>query len=127
MKLFSTHLSIVLILNLLVALSVQAMDLTGQWKGYMAVGQQAVPIIFNVTKKDATLAATMDSPMQGAKDIPVKSVEVNDDQITFSIAIAGAQYEATIKDRQLEGVWKQSGQAFPLIMAKAEVDMVKKN
>ena len=127
MKQFNISKSITLILSLVFTVSVQAMDLTGQWKGYLAVGQQTVPIIFNVTKSDAELVATMDSPMQGAKGIPVKSVEVNSEQIIFSIAVAGARYESTMKDEKLEGVWKQSGQAFPLTMAKTEAVTVKKN
>lgn len=115
------------IASLIVSITAQANDLVGQWQGNMAVGQQSVPIIFNVSKQNGELTATMDSPMQGATGIPVKSVDVEKDQVVFSVAVAGARYEAQLSEGELSGTWKQSGQAFPLKMAKGAVESLKKN
>lgn len=121
------NLLIVLALTLLFATSANALDLAGQWKGALSIGQQQVPIIFNVAKTDDHLSATMDSPMQGATGIPVESVIVAGSKIAFDIKVAAARYEAQIENGKLIGTWKQSGQTFALNMSKGEVTSVKKN
>ncbi|WP_100643644.1 hypothetical protein [Alteromonas facilis] len=119
--------TITLLASLLFVTASHAMNLAGQWSGNLEVGQQAVPIIFNVSNSDNSYTATMDSPMQGATGIPVESVEINGDSIIFSIKVAGARYEANVKDGKMIGTWKQSGQAFALNMQKGTTETVKKN
>ncbi len=117
-----------LVISLLLCTTVSAMNIAGQWRGNLEVGQQSVPIVFNVTQLEESLSATMDSPAQGATNIPVKSVEVSGKNVVFTIAVAGAVFEALLTENTLAGTWKQSGQSFPLTMNKGEVKaQVKKN
>lgn len=126
---------IAIAMTVLISFASSAANLVGQWKGNLKVGQQLVPIIFNVAQTSNNLSATMDSPLQGAKGIPVKSLEVNGSKVAFYIAAAGARYEANFEGGKLVGTWNQNGQSFPLKMqqgggadAKAETTVaVKKN
>ena len=110
------------------AASVSGNELTGKWQGNLAVGQQNVPIVFHVEKKRGKFQATMDSPMQGATGIPVKSVSMTGNKVSFDIAVAAARYDSVLEGERLSGTWKQSGQAFSLEMSKGEtLQTAKKN
>lgn len=115
-----------ILINMLLASLTYAQELTGKWQGELVVGQQLVPIIFNVTSKEGNLSATMDSPLQGATGIPVESVEVKQNSVTFDIKVAGARYVAELKNDALFGKWKQSGQEFELAMSKGNKTPIKK-
>lgn len=109
------------LLSVFVSVYGHSSELPGKWQGNLSIGQQLVPIIFNVSGNGGQFSATMDSPLQGAKDIPVKSVEVSGEQVIFDISVAGARYESTLTDATLSGTWIQSGQRFELVMTKGEV------
>ena len=100
----------------LMSFAVSAANLVGQWKGNLEVGQQSVPIVLNVAQVSNKFNATVDSPLQGVKDIPVKSVEVTGNKVAFNIAAFGARYEANFESGKLVGTWNQSGQSFSLEM-----------
>ncbi|WNC68688.1 hypothetical protein RI845_00735 [Thalassotalea nanhaiensis] len=127
MNLIKSTMVIAILTSVLLSFASSAANLAGQWKGNLEIGQQSVPIIFNVTQESDKLSATMDSPLQGAKDIPVKSVEVNGNKVAFNIAVAGARYEASFEGGKLIGNWNQSGQSFPLQMEQGATAAVKKN
>ena len=127
MNLRRTGILALLVVKVLFFTSANAANLDGQWTGYLKVGEQSVPIIFNVQHSDDQIAATMDSPMQGATGIPVKSVAITGNNVIFDIAVAGARYESTLSDQGLTGSWKQSGQVFPLNMSRGLKTELKKN
>jgi hypothetical protein len=103
-----------------------ASELVGKWSGSLDVGGQSVPLILNISKSDGVLNATLDSPAQAAKGIPVESVEQDNENITFYIAVAGATYTAKLTQGKMVGVWNQSGQTFPLEMKKGTGSILKK-
>ena len=117
--------AIAFLTSVLMSFTSYGANLKGQWQGNLEIGQQLVPIILNVEHVSNKFSATIDSPMQGVKDIPVKSVEVNGNKIAFNIAAFGARYEASLEDGELVGVWNQSGQSFPLQMQQPPIAAVK--
>lgn len=45
--------------------------LTGSWRGDLAVGQMKIGLVFNFSEDDAgATSCAIDSPSQGAKEIP---------------------------------------------------------
>ena len=118
MRLFRNTLALLLSTTILISLSSFADEIEGQWTGRIEIGTQLVPVIFNIIASKDGLEATMDSPMQGAKDIPIESVSINGNKIVFDIAVAAARYEAIKEGDSLIGTWKQSGQSFELKMTK---------
>lgn len=116
MSMFKNALMLLLSTTILMSFSSFADEIEGQWTGSIEIGTQLVPVIFNITAGGGELKATMDSPMQGAKDIPIESVSINGNKIVFDIAVAAARYEAIKEEDSLVGTWKQSGQSFALEM-----------
>src|SRR5437870_13128784 len=63
-----------------------AADLAGQWEGKLAVGKGELRLLLKVTKApEGNYLAYIDSPDQGAKDIPVTSVLYNHPQLLLEL------------------------------------------
>ncbi|MBU8920290.1 MAG: alpha/beta fold hydrolase [Bacteroidales bacterium] len=100
-------------------------DLSGAWGGYLELQGARLRIIFNLTKTGAgTYTATLDSPDQGAKGIPVSSVLIDGDSIHIEVAVANGRFSAfhDHSNSVLDGTWFQSGMILPLVLSK-DIDM----
>ena len=65
------------------AFGVLAQDITGEWNGVLSVQGMKLRLVFHVTKTDAGYTATMDSPDQGAKGIPMTSARFENNVLTL--------------------------------------------
>ncbi len=97
-------------------------DLVGIWLGKLKIQTIELRLVVRVEMKDGKLSALIDSPDQGAKDIPVSEIKMEGDSIFVISAIIGGRYEGLfLKDSlKLIGVWKQGGGTFPLDLKKVE-------
>jgi fermentation-respiration switch protein FrsA (DUF1100 family) len=96
--------------------------LEGIWQGTLKIGNVELRLAFKVTKKDDKLTATLDSIDQGAKDIPVDSVEQKDATVTFTMAKLKASFEGTMNKEgtEIAGTFKQAGMEFPLTLKRTD-------
>jgi hypothetical protein len=95
----------------------------GRWEGTLAVSDARLRIVLRVEPADdGELEAALDSPDQGAFDIPVATVEARGDDIRFDIRALGAVFAGRLDaDRKaIEGEWRQSGQVLPLAVRRVE-------
>ena len=94
--------------------------LVGLWQGTLKVGSASLRIVFNVEMRDGALRATMDSPDQGAKGIPVSKVTFADSRALFELKVLSGGYDGTLSadGTRLDGVWKQGGSQFSLVLEK---------
>jgi len=97
-------------------------DLVGTWLGKLKIQTMELRLVIRIEMKDGKLNALIDSPDQGAKDIPVSEIKVSGDSVFVISTIVGGRYEGLfLKDSlKLVGVWKQGGGSFPLEMKKVE-------
>jgi pimeloyl-ACP methyl ester carboxylesterase len=91
--------------------------LVGHWEGRLALPNgMSLRVLLDVTRgADGALAATADSPDQGARGLHVDSIRLDKDQVDFTLAI-GAAYQGTLNAAgdTLTGQWKQRGASLPL-------------
>lgn len=116
---FVTALALVVLLSLSGSAGADE-ALVGDWEGMIA---QQLRIVFHITADDdGNLAATFDSPDQGAFGVAFDSVEYADGKLTLQFAAAGASYAGAISEdnSKLEGTWTQGGQNLPLEMARQQ-------
>ena len=102
-------------------------DLTGIWQGALKVSGIQLRIVFNISRsEDGSYKATMDSPDQGAKDIPVEKVTLTENKLKIEMPALRGEYNGTvgIEGTRIEGTWTQSGQNFPLDLEKADKPIV---
>jgi alpha/beta superfamily hydrolase len=94
--------------------------LTGSWLGTINVGGAGLRMVFNLKLNDKdSLAATLDSPDQGAKGIPLGRVILNEDKLTIQAPLLFGEYKGVIKnDTIIDGTWTQRGQLLQLNIKK---------
>jgi hypothetical protein len=95
----------------------------GTWLGALKVSGLELRIVFRISKKpDGTLSVFIDSPDQGAKDIPTSSAILENNHLTIESKVAGAVFEGNVKSdwNEIEGQWNQRGTTLPLILKRTE-------
>ncbi|HSR41574.1 MAG TPA: alpha/beta hydrolase [Longimicrobiales bacterium] len=94
-------------------------DPVGDWAGELDVGAARLTLVFHVTRSDdGTLASTLDSPDQGAMDIPTGATTLTGDTLTIEVPGVGGRYTGTIAGDTLTGTWSQGAQSLPLVLAR---------
>lgn len=116
-----TKFSLVLI-AILASIAVTAQDITGQWNSVLKVQGTQFRLVFNVSKTDDGYSATMDSPDQNAKGIPVTKTTFENSKIKFDIANAGIEYNGELKDDEIVGIFKQNGHGFPMNLSRKVIE-----
>jgi alpha-beta hydrolase superfamily lysophospholipase len=94
--------------------------LQGSWLGKLSVSGIDLRMVFNlkINEKDS-LIATMDSPDQGAKNIPLGRVIVIDEKLIIQAPLLAGEYKGTIiNDTTINGTWTQRGAGYPLNINK---------
>jgi hypothetical protein len=98
------------------AQAVQGLD--GRWEGPMELGNGIkLTGVFRIATKDGKTTVLMDSPEQGAKDIPA-TVKREGDTVTFNVPTGGLTYTAKLSadGKTLTGDMSQGGGSIPLTM-----------
>jgi len=97
-------------------------SIQGEWNGTLEAGGQKFRLVLKINKGSGDkLAGTLDSLDQGANDIPISSVEQNDDQVKLELAGIGASYQGKMNagSSEISGEWKQGGASFPLTFQRS--------
>lgn len=91
----------------------------GKWSGTLKIQTVELGLIFNLEKNGGDWTATMDSPNQGAKGIPVKEVRIEEDSIFLAIPDISFAYKGMkINDAQINGSFEQYGKSYDLNLSK---------
>ncbi|MFW5689894.1 MAG: alpha/beta hydrolase family protein, partial [Spirochaetota bacterium] len=95
---------------------------TGAWRGELDAGGQTLPLIFRISTVDDTLSATMDSPQQSARGIPVAEVSRDGREITLELPALGASYRGRLDPETgtITGTFSQGGASFALDLAQTD-------
>lgn len=94
--------------------------LPGSWMGKLSADGMDLRVVFNLklVQKDS-LTVTLDSPDQGAKDIPAGPVVVENKKVIIQAPGINGQYEGTVtSDSTITGTWSQNGGTLPLDIKK---------
>ncbi len=123
-----------LFIGLFMAITVLAFgqDITGDWNGALKVQGMQLRIVFHITKTDAGYKSTMDSPDQGAKDIPMNKAtyEMNkatydNSLLTLEMTAAKIVYSGKLDSNgMVVGTFTQGGSSFPLNLSRKAVEKV---
>jgi uncharacterized protein len=88
----------------------------GSWLGKVTTNGIDLRMVFNLKLNDKdSLVATLDSPDQGAKNIPLGRVILNDNKLVIQAPLLLGEYKGTItSDSTIAGTWTQSGGNYPV-------------
>jgi uncharacterized protein len=92
--------------------------LQGSWLGKLQTNAMQLRVIFNVKVVGDSLKVTLDSPDQGAKDIPLKKGWMNGDSVFISAPKLKGYYRGLMQkgDSIIDGVWTQGSYSSPLTL-----------
>ena len=92
----------------------------GVWTGKLNVGPQTLTLVLHVTHEaSGNAVCSLDSPDQGAMNIPVKSDYCSADSINISLEQLGLSYQGRLKGDEIVGTFTQ-GATFPLTLKRGE-------
>lgn len=94
-----------------------ATPLAGVWEGPLAVGGRSIRLVLRVASDGR---AVMDSPDQGARDIPLEPPTVEDAQVRFAAPGLGVSVEGRLSEdgRTITGTFRQGGAELPLVLSR---------
>jgi len=93
------------------------------WEGKLCFGTTTLKVVLKSSlKEDGTREAFLDSPDQGAYNIPASSVTITDDSVKFEVSSIGAYYTGEIKKDSMTAVgkFKQGMANLDLLLKKVE-------
>ena len=109
---------------LLVSACMFGQDITGDWNGVLKVQGMQLRLMFHVTKTNDGYSATMDSPDQGAKGIPMTKATFENQVLTIEMAAAKIEYSGKLDSGFVSGTFKQGGMSIPLKLTRQATEKV---
>lgn len=103
-------------------------NLEGNWLGAIEVSGVKLRIVLKITKNGDAYTAKLDSPDQGAKDLPTDSIVQKDKAVNFSAAKFGMIYEGTLNEKgdEISGTLKGAAGNLPLNFKRTAGELSKK-
>jgi fermentation-respiration switch protein FrsA (DUF1100 family) len=95
----------------------------GVWLGTLSFSGTELRVVFKILKStDGKLTATLDSPDQGAKDIPVEEVVFQNGHLRLDAKSINGVFEGDMKEDNstIEGQWSQGGVTIPLTLQRTD-------
>lgn len=100
-------------------------QLAGTWSGKLTAGGSSLRIVFNIRVENGAYVATMDSPDQGVKAIPVSKVTRSGSAVSIEVKMIGGVFSGELASDggKINGMWQQSGMSFPLNLEKQATEL----
>jgi fermentation-respiration switch protein FrsA (DUF1100 family) len=94
----------------------------GIWMGTLKVSLMELRVVFKISRNEGgLLVAKMDSPDQGAENIPVDKVTFENGNLHLESKVIQGSYDGKMKvDDLIEGTWQQAGLSFPLVLKRID-------
>ena len=77
----------VIIVLLLLFQNIFSQNITGSWYGKLDVQRQTLPLVVHIEKVGNDLKSSFDSPLQGAKGIPIKNTLFENNELNLPLLI----------------------------------------
>ena len=101
-------------------------EIIGTWHGLLDVGQK-LRLDIHISKNGDSYSGKLDSPDQGAKDIPATKVEFSNNTLVFEVKNLGVSYSGVLIKDSIDGTFKQGGFSTKLLLSRSEVLIKKAN
>lgn len=95
-------------------------NVEGNWLGTLDIAGAKLRLVLKIQKSENNYAAKLDSLDQGASDLPIDSIALNGNKLTFSAAKFALNYEGTLNEAgdEISGTFKQSTISAPLVFKR---------
>ncbi len=100
--------------------SLFSQGIIGSWAGELTISGTKLPLIFNITQNGTDLVTTMDSPMQGAKDMPTDKTTFLNNELSIEATKYGITYKGKFENETITGNFMQGGASLPLTLSRKQ-------
>ncbi|HLO80845.1 MAG TPA: alpha/beta fold hydrolase [Chitinophagaceae bacterium] len=100
----------------------KSQDLSGDWYGALKIGANTLRLSLNFSKNDTGYSGKMISIDQGNSVLPMAWVKLDQNSVSFKTTVANVEYAGTVNEKNIEGTFKQNGQAFPLNFGREKIE-----
>lgn len=111
----------VLIGLMLLCLGLAAYDLTGQWNGMLDIYGSKLRLVVHIAETDSGLVATLDSPDQGAFEIPADRISFNEGELEIVMEALKASIKGTLEGDVINATFRQAWMELPLELTREEI------
>lgn len=120
MRVIRFALLLTIALTLVVTARVHTHNIEGNWLGTLEAGGAKLRIVLKIQKAENGYTAKFDSLDQGANDLPIDSIVLDGNKLTFSAAKFDMNYEGTLNETgdEITGTFKQGTNSFPLVFKR---------
>src|ERR1044072_1435286 len=103
-----------------VAAQVAAPNVEGNWFGTLDAGGAKLRVALKIKKSGDNYTAKLDSLDQGANVLPIDSIVLNGNKLSFSATNLGANYEGTLNTAgdEITGTFTQGTATIPLVFKR---------
>ena len=93
-------------------------DIDGAWMGSLDTGTIKLRVVFHIVNTEDGLVATLDSPDQGVKGLPVTTVTRDGRSLKMEVKKIGGVFEGKLAadKSSIDGTWTQGGGSLPLVL-----------
>ena len=90
----------------------------GTWSGPLTQFGATTSFVLNLIPQEGAVVPVLDSPDQGAYNIPLSDLTIKNDSISFIVGVASGLYNGKLERRKniIEGTWSQRGADYPLVL-----------
>jgi pimeloyl-ACP methyl ester carboxylesterase len=99
----------------------QPAQMAGIWQGALELPAGGrLRLVVKIREEGGALTGTMDSIDQGARDLPIDSMQLENRRLTFTMRAIGGRYEGELaaSGDELVGTWSQGGGNLPLTLRR---------
>ncbi|MFT5751325.1 MAG: fermentation-respiration switch protein FrsA (DUF1100 family) [Flavobacteriales bacterium] len=104
-----------------------AQEINGDWNALLNVSGQELPLVFHIAETDGVYSGTLDSPKQGALDLPMSAVTYTNTALHVELSQLGISYDGTLTAGEVIGTFKQGGIEIPLNLSRDEAKAIALN
>jgi pimeloyl-ACP methyl ester carboxylesterase len=97
-------------------------EITGLWHGVLNIGSAQLRLDLDIQKKGDSLTGKFISLDQGNALIPLSTVKLDGNKISLGSTMAKLQYDGTILNEKIEGLFSQNGQKLPMTFTRNLVE-----
>lgn len=96
-------------------------EIDGQWDGAIETGSGRLRIVLHILTYEDGMTATLDSPDQNAKGLPITTITHAGGRLKFEMKQLAASFEGVINREltKIDGTWSQGGGDAALIFSRA--------
>ncbi len=116
----TTKTAINIAILLLSTMTLFSQDIIGTWQGILKVQRVELEVVFHIERQETEHTSLMDSPTQGAFDIPTTRTTFKNNLLEIAVANLGVLYQGKLNNDSITGIFNQAGMSFPLTLVRTE-------